>query len=254
MIITALSARNPGPFTGTGNNTWLIDGPEPVLIDAGTGRQDHLDDLRRHLGDRALARVLVTHRHSDHASGADAIRREWPAVELWKFPAPIGVEEIGSVRWSPLHEGQWLPAGDRRLQVVHTPGHSPDHVCFWEPHDRDLFGGDLVLRDTTVLIPGGRDGDLRAYLASLERVRHLAPVRILPGHGPIVDRPDEVIAGYQTHRRTRERQVLACLAEGITDPDAIVARIYPKVPPPLIPAARMTILAHLEKIRADAAG
>jgi glyoxylase-like metal-dependent hydrolase (beta-lactamase superfamily II) len=109
----------------------------------------------------------------------------------------------------------------------------------------------MVVQGTTVMIPAGRGGDLRAYLASLERLARLKPVRILPGHGPIIDRPLELIAQYVEHRRERERQVLACLADGITDPDAMVARIYPDLSEELRPAARLTVEAHLEKLRHD---
>ena len=134
---------------------------------------------------------------------------------------------------------------------MHTPGHAPDHVCFWNPETGDLFGGDMVIRGTTVMIPAGRGGSLRDYLASLERLASLAPARIYPGHGPIIDRPVELIREYQAHRRLREQQVIECLDDGLTDLDQIVARIYPDLAPPLRPAARATVEAHLQKLRDD---
>jgi glyoxylase-like metal-dependent hydrolase (beta-lactamase superfamily II) len=110
----------------------------------------------------------------------------------------------------------------------------------------------MVILGTTVMIPAGRGGDLRAYMASLDRLAALAPQRIYPGHGPIIDRPVELIAEYLKHRRLRERQVIACLADGLSSVDDIVARIYPDLAAPLRPAARATVEAHLQKLRDDA--
>jgi glyoxylase-like metal-dependent hydrolase (beta-lactamase superfamily II) len=240
-----LHAANPGPLTGEGTNTWMIAGAEPTLIDAGVGAPAHLAALADELAGQPLARVLVTHGHSDHASGAPALRGAWPGVELCRFGTS---HEPG---WRMLHDGDRVHAGDATLEVIHTPGHAPDHVCFWNAASGDLFGGDLVLLETTVVIPAGHGGDLRAYLASLSRVAALEPVRIYPGHGPVIERPLDVIAGYIAHRRSRERQVIRCIEQGVRDPDQIVDRIYPALPSHLRDAARMTIVAHLEKLEHD---
>jgi glyoxylase-like metal-dependent hydrolase (beta-lactamase superfamily II) len=240
-----LSARNPGPLTGPGNNTWLLDGDEPTLIDAGTGAPEHLSSIAAHLGDRRLTRVLVTHGHPDHASGITALRSRWPALEAWKWPAS------GEADWHVLHDGQTLRAADRFLQVVHTPGHAPDHVCFWDARSRDLFGGDMMIQDTTVMIPAGHGGSLRDYLHSLERIAALRPRRVFPGHGSIIDRPADLIAEYQEHRRLRERQVRECLAAGLSDVDAIVSKLYPNISQSVRPAARLTIQAHLQKLQEE---
>jgi glyoxylase-like metal-dependent hydrolase (beta-lactamase superfamily II) len=109
----------------------------------------------------------------------------------------------------------------------------------------------MLTRGTTVMIPAGRGGGLRAYLASLERLSALRPARIFPGHGPVIEDPLALIDEYQHHRRLRDAQVSACLREGLTDPDAIVVRIYPDLIPQLRPAARATVEAHIEKLRED---
>lgn len=241
-----LPAGNPGPLTGTGNNTWLLDGRVPTLIDAGVGASAHVDAIARALGGRSLARVLVTHGHADHAAGVPALRARWPALEACKWPVP------GETGWRPLAEGERVQAGDDELVVVHTPGHAVDHICFWNAETRDLFIGDMAVQGSTVMIPAGRGGHLGDYLRSLERLADLNPVRMLPGHGVVIDRPLELIAEYIRHRQAREAQVLACLAEGTTDVDAIVSRIYPDVSAAVRPAARLTVEAHLEKIRDDA--
>jgi glyoxylase-like metal-dependent hydrolase (beta-lactamase superfamily II) len=240
-----LAARNPSPLTGAGNNTWFLDGAQPTLVDAGVGVPAHVDDIARALGGRALARVLVTHGHPDHASGVPALRARWPGLAASKWPA------AGESGFEPLADGQRLRAGDISLIVVHTPGHAPDHVCFWDEAGRDLFAGDMLTQGTTVVIPAGRGGNLRDYLRSLDRLAALGPRRVYPGHGPVIDDPLALIADYIDHRKLRERQVAACLEAGITDVDAMVARIYPDVPETLRLAARLTVEAHLEKLRED---
>lgn len=238
-------AHNPSPHTGAGNNTWLIDGRTPTLIDAGTGVTAHLDAVSSLLGGRALARVIVTHGHDDHASGVPALREKWPAIDVMKWMLD---DEQG---WSPLTAGMIVEAGDGQLEVIHTPGHAADHVCLWNAARRELFAGDMVTRPGSVLIPAGRGGNLRDYLASLETMDALDPVRIYPGHGPVIDDPHAVIAEYLEHRRQREEQVLACLADNVTDVGAIVARLYVGIAPGLEQAARMTVLAHLDKLREE---
>ena len=238
-----LHAGNPGPMTGEGNNTWLIDGSEPTLIDAGVGAPAHVDAIAQQLGGRALARVIVTHGHADHASGVPALLARWPDLEVGAWTQPIG-----ATAWRALDGGARVQAGSGVLLVVHTPGHAPDHICLFDDDTRDLFGGDMLTQGTTVAIQAGRGGNLRDYLASLERLKALAPSRILPGHGPVIDRPIELIDQYLAHRRLRDAQVRASLAQGITDPDAIVALIYPELSEELRPAARATVVAHLESI------
>lgn len=228
-----IPAGNPGAMTGSGNNTWLLNGAEPTLIDAGVGKADHADAIAGALGGRALSRVLITHGHADHASGVPVLQSRWPQLDVRQWP-------------SGLSQGQQIRAGDARLSVVYTPGHAVDHVCFWNESSRDLYSGDMLVLGSTVMIPAGVGGGLREYIASLERIAALAPSRVFPGHGSVIEDPLRLIAEYIEHRRLRHRQVAACLARGIEDADAIVTSVYPELPPELRPAARATIQAHLE--------
>ena len=238
-----LLAENPGSLTGPGNNTWLIDGAEPTLIDAGVGSPRHVAAVARRLRARSLVRVLVTHGHPDHASGLPMLRATWPSVEACKLPLR------GESGWRALSDGEHVRAGDGVLTVMHTPGHAPDHACFWDVANRYLYTGDMLILGTSVMIPFGRGGSLHEYLQSLERLAALNPVRIFPGHGETIDRPLEVIDEYLKHRQLRERQILECLADGVADVAAIVGRLYPGLSPGLYSAARSTVEAHLQKLR-----
>jgi glyoxylase-like metal-dependent hydrolase (beta-lactamase superfamily II) len=240
-----LMAGNPGPYTGRGNNTWLLDGDEPALIDAGTGAPRHVQALVEALGGRPLVRLLVTHGHEDHASGRPALVEQWPSLECWKWPAE------GEGAWRALSDGQIVRAGDRALRVVFTPGHAADHVCFWDAGTRALYAGDMLILGSTVLIPGGRGGGLRAYLHSLDRLLDLDPAVIYPGHGNVIERPRELVTQYVRHRLARERQIQDLLDETGGDPDRLVARLYPALPEGLVKAARLTVEAHLEKLEDD---
>jgi glyoxylase-like metal-dependent hydrolase (beta-lactamase superfamily II) len=244
-----LPAFNPSPMTGAGNNTYLLDGVSPALVDAGIGAAGHIDALAAALGDRALVRVIVTHGHADHASGVPALRSRWPGLDACKFVVDDDPEPAA---WSPLADGQTVSAGDRSLVVVHTPGHARDHVCLWDADERSLYAGDMVAIGTTIMVPAGRGGGMRAYLQSLQRMQALEPTRIYPGHGPAIERPAELLAAFIEHRLMREAQVRECINKGTTSPADMVREIYPGLAAALVPAATATVEAHIEKLREDA--
>lgn len=246
----SLNAFNPGPMTGGGNRTWLIPGRVPTLVDAGVGDPRHLEALDAALDGETLAQVVVTHGHSDHASGATAIAERMPDVRFFKMPWP---ERDGRwhVPWAAIADGDAIAAGDTVVSAVHTPGHAPDHLCLWHRDTRTLFGGDLAITGTTVYVPPAPHGDLVAYLASLERVLALNPVRIMPAHGPVIDDPDALLRRYIAHRRERENQIIEAVRRGDTRPDAIVGRVYKGLKGELLPRARETVMAHLQKLERE---
>ncbi len=249
MNCLPLHAANPGPYTGAGNWTYLAPGAEPLLIDAGVGNQEHLDAIAA-AAPNGPARVVVSHAHPDHASGAPAVAARWPSATFAKFPWPEEDARVG-VRWAPLADGARISTGEGDIEVVHTPGHAPDHVVLWHAASRTLFGADLLRVGNTVAIPASKGGDLAAYLRSLKRVQALAPARVLPAHGPVIEDPAALIEHYLMHRHHREVQVLTALEGGVDTLDAIVARIYAGLDPRLMRLARENVLAHLVKLEHD---
>jgi glyoxylase-like metal-dependent hydrolase (beta-lactamase superfamily II) len=242
-----IPAGNASAWTGpTGNNTWLLHGREPALIDAGVGLPAHIDAVAATLAGAGLFRILLTHGHPDHASGVPALLARWPtAIVISRSPMPT------PDRHQIADEGALIPAGDTSLRVIGTPGHAPDHLCFFDERSRVLFCGDLVRLGGTVVIPASQGGNLRQYLESLHRVRSLGPRRLLPGHGPIVDDPAALIDEYLAHRAERDCQILDAIRAGARTPEDIVARVYQELPDALQSAAADSVAAHLIKLRED---
>jgi glyoxylase-like metal-dependent hydrolase (beta-lactamase superfamily II) len=242
-----LHAANPGPMTGGGNWTYLVGGGQPLLIDAGVGHAPHLEAIAA-AAPHGPSRVVVTHAHSDHVSGAPAIHQRWPAAMLSKHPWPARDPHLP---WTRLDDGAIVGTDDGDLTVLHTPGHAPDHLALWHADSRTLFAGDMLVQGSTVVIPASQGGSLADYLASLERLRRLNPLRALPAHGPVIDDPAALIHHYIEHRAQREQQVMELLASGESTADGIVARIYPAISPLLVEMARDSVLAHLVKLEGE---
>ena len=227
-----------------------MPGARPVLIDAGTGKAAHLAALEAALAGASLAAVLVTHNHSDHASGVVALAERYPSATFWKFPWPEKDPRY-AVPWQWLADGQRVAAGDTVLTVVHTPGHAPDHLCLWHEPSRTMFSSDLALASTTVVVPHSAQGDMGDYLASLERVLAMEPGRLLPAHGPVIDEPLPLLRAYLRHRRAREADIVKRLVEAPATLEALVAVMYPGLPAAIVPSATDGLHAHLAKLERD---
>ena len=244
MTPIALHAGNPGPLTGAGNWTYLVDGDEPVLVDAGVGEKTHLDEIDEAVAARRL-HLVVTHAHSDHIGGAPAIVARRPDTRLSKMLWAIRDRDLS---WSPLADGDVVATGQGPLDVIHTPGHAPDHICLWHAESRTLFVGDMLVQGSTVFIPASHGGSVAQYLASLERLRALRPLTAMPAHGQVIHDPEALIDSYLAHRREREVQVFEALTSGADTIDSIVARVYPEVTHSILPFAKESALAHLHKL------
>jgi glyoxylase-like metal-dependent hydrolase (beta-lactamase superfamily II) len=235
LPIKRVLAPNPSVYTLEGTNTWIVGSEPTFVIDPGPDLPQHLADVAREAG--SVGAVLVTHDHPDHAPGAIAFAR--------LVDAPVYAFRLaGAAR---LTAGQRVRAGDLDLTTVHTPGHTSDHVAFFEPGSGALFTGDTVLgRGTSFIDPP--DGDLVQYLRSLRRLLDLGPRSIYPGHGPVLLRARETLQEYLAHREEREAQVVSALADGPRTIAEMVEVIYADHPAETHPLAARSVLAHLRKL------
>jgi len=230
-------APNPGPYTGPGTNTWLIvEPPAAVVIDPGPDSDSHLEAVLAALGGLPVGVVLVTHSHPDHLPLASRLA-ERTGARVAAHPE--------------LADGDIVRAGKLSLEVVHTPGHAHDHLCFALREDGAVFTGDLVLGQGSTMVTYP-DGDMAAYLASLDRLAALSPRILFPGHWDPVREPAARIAEYKAHRLDRERQILEEVRRGPGTAEELTRRVYGgEVGEELLPAAEMTLRAHLAKLVAD---
>lgn len=236
--IVRVLAPNPGVYTLEGTNTWIVGEAPSLVIDPGPADDGHLREVARLAG--RVAAVFVTHDHEDHAAGAPGFAAA--------VGAPLHAVRIAGA--APLEDGRRFAVGGGVVEAIATPGHAADHVAAWEPVTRSLFTGDAVLgRGTSSIDPP--DGDLVAYLASLDRMLALAPRTIRPGHGPVLTDPMATLREYRAHREERERQILAALADGPRSVDELVATIYAGYPADVHPLAARSVTAHLLKLEAD---
>ncbi len=245
--VVRLTAPNPSIMTGPGTNSYLVGTRSLVAIDPGPEDEGHLAALAEAAGGRLKA-VIVTHTHRDHAPGARRLAELTGATVL-------GYEERDGFRPDRrLAEGDVVAEGDLPLVALHTPGHASDHLCYLAQRGgRLLFSGDHVMGGSTVVI-APPDGEMRAYLSSLERLLELSPAigAIAPGHGPALSNPLDVLRGYIGHRLARERAVQAALsARHQASVDEIVADVYTDVREELHPIARYSVWAHLLKLREE---
>lgn len=225
---TRAPGRTLAPYRAT-ECYWIGEG-EVLLVDTGDGEEAAREALQADweaLGRPRVAGLVVTHRHADHVGGLAWAQRQWPDAPVYVHP-----READAVRpWAArpdrlvlLDEGR-LEAGGVAVEVLHAPGHTPGQINLWLGAERLLVAGDNVLGNTTsVIVPP--DGDLLAYLATLQRLAALAPARIAPGHGDLVEDGVGYLAYYLQHRAERERQVLDLLAQGLGTPEELAERIY----------------------------
>ncbi|WKZ81981.1 MAG: MBL fold metallo-hydrolase [Acidimicrobiia bacterium] len=240
MRIELVLAPNPGPMTGPGTNCWVVSsGGEAVVIDPGPDEPAHREAIVDASTGLTVAAVLVTHLHPDHTPLAN------PLGVLLGAPVMGAASGPGFDPDRTLADGDRVEFGDRSLEVIATPGHTPDSLSY-RVDDR-LFTGDHIMGGSTVIVE-----DMAQYMESLRKVLGIGVEAIHPGHGPVLDRPDDVVAEYLAHRLERERQVLEAVRSGAGSVGAVVERVYADVDRGLHAAAAISVEAHLRKLAGDA--
>ena len=250
--VQCITAPNAGVMTGNGTNSYLL-GNGSVLIDPGPANAEHIERLIA-AADGRLQYVLVTHTHLDHSPAAKAVAADTGAVVVG-LPAPIAAnQDVAFVpALLPQHD-EILELADLRIRAIHTPGHASNHVCYLDMQSGLLFTGDHINQGTTVVIPPP-DGSMRHYIASLELLKNYPVQAIAPGHGSIIHEPLRAIESLIRHRLQREAKTFTRLstlgAAGPVALEPLLVSVYDDVPVALHPVARLSLLAHLEKLVAD---
>ena len=228
-----IRADNPGPLTLSGTNSWVVGRQLAWVIDPGPADPTHIERVVEEVKQRGgLGGIALTHSHSDHSEGIDML------VELAGEVPVIGAEPHGS--GIPAHGSIYGP-----LETHSLPGHSADHVAYIA--GGVAFTGDALFAQSSVFVSPG-SGSLTGYLDSLQLLAARSPAVIAPGHGPLIENPTERINQQVAHRLERERRLVDALGVGHREIDALLGEVWDDVPDELIPAAAVTLAAHLDRL------
>ncbi len=248
--VTRLTAPNPGMMTGPGTNTYLVGESEIAVIDPGPALDAHIAKILE-AGAGRIRWIFTTHTHMDHSPACAALKAATGARVLGRT-APAGTNQDQD--YAPdriLSDGDRMTLGNLHLRAIHTPGHASNHLCYLLEETRMLFTGDHVMQGSTVVI-NPPDGDMRAYLASLDKLLAEDIAIIAPGHGYLIGAPHNEVKRLITHRLAREAKVTTALGRlGEATLEELVAHVYDDVSAKLHPVATRSLSAHLDKLVAE---
>lgn len=255
-LVTRVLAPNASAYTYTGTQCYLVGTDDLAVIDPGPDDPAHLQALTDAIGGRRVRAIMVTHHHRDHSPATRSLAQSTGAPIVGA--APFGPEDAGARadaafdrNYAPtyvLGEGEAVAGNGWTLTALATPGHTSNHLCFALEETGALFSGDHVMGwATSVISPP--DGDMGAYMASLEKLLGRDDRVYYPGHGEAVAEPRRLVRGMLGHRRQREGQILRLLNAGGRPVPAMVERMYVGLDPRLVPAAERSVLAHLYDLR-----
>lgn len=234
--IVGIRAVNPGPFTLSGTNSWIVGRDPAWLVDPGPALDEHLVALKAEIDARGgLGGIALTHDHADHTGAVPGIRAHYPG-------APLAGAGTGAAK-PDVKLGDGDAFGP--LQAIATPGHAPEHLAFVT--GTAALTGDAVLGEGSVFV-SPYPGSLTAYLAGLAHLKDRELTVLCPGHGPVVHDPQAKLDHYISHRLDRERRLLAALGAGRRSVDELLDEVWADAPPQLRPAATVTLAAHLDKL------
>lgn len=258
-LVRRVLAPNPSAFTFTGTQTYLVGGGgdgsggrEVAVIDPGPDDAAHVGAIIAAIGDARLTAILCTHTHRDHSPAARSLKALTGAPVIGC--APLSLDDLGPRADAPfdsgyvpdtvLDDGGVVSGVGWTLAALATPGHTSNHLCFALAEEGALLTGDHVMGwSTTVIAPP--DGDMAAYMASLDRLLSRDDAVYYPAHGEPVDQPQRLVRGLMGHRRQREGQIIRALDDCVTAIPDMVARMYKGLDPRLTGAAGRSVLAHL---------
>ncbi len=251
-LVTRILAPNPSAYTHTGTQTHIVGDVDVAVIDPGPDDPAHRAAIMAAVAGRPVRAIVITHHHRDHSPASRPLAVATGAAIVGAAPfAAIGdagrADAAFDAGYAPdrvLAEGDTVTGAGWTLTALATPGHTSNHLCFALGETGALFSGDHVMGwATSVVSPP--DGDMGAYMASLERLLERDDRIYYPGHGEAVDNPRRLVRGMLGHRRQREGQILRLLRECMQDTGSMVARMYAGLDPRLMPAAERSVLAHL---------
>lgn len=246
------AVRTPTLPPATHTNVYVVGEQDLAIVDPASPWDEEQAALDRFLDALAPARptaILLTHHHVDHVSGA-AHLAERRGLPIWAHRETARLLEGRLPVARLIEEGERLPFGPDGLLALHTPGHAPGHLVFLDERSGSAIAGDMVASIGTIIIDPS-EGDMRAYLASLERLRALPLRALLPAHGEPITQPHALLGFYIAHRLEREARVVSALDAGAATVMDLVPRAYPDVPREIYPLAARSLLAHLLKLRAE---
>ena len=249
-LVRRLTAPNAGMMTGPGTNTYLLGSKAVAVIDPGPRIDAHLERIVAEASG-PIEWIIVTHTHPDHSPGAAPLAAKTGAT-LIGMPAPDGQHQDKSFVPERIpQDGEVFETDEFRLQIIHTPGHASNHVCYLQNELDWLYTGDHIMNGSTVVIDPP-DGNMSAYLQSLERLKDFSIKAIAPGHGDLLHEPIEAVDWLIAHRLEREAKVVAALEQHPNSTSTeLVPYVYQEVDEMLYGWAERSLLAHLGKLKDD---
>lgn len=254
--VRRIVCQNPGPLTFKGTNLYVIGEDAVAVVDPGPASGEQIGLLLDALKGETISHIFITHGHADHI-GAAAALKERTGAALCGMPrraddpalgakGPSGASFVAPVAFDiALRHGDRLESGGFEVQALHTPGHAPDHLCYYLPGPDILFSGDHVMGwNTSVVAPP--EGHMGSYLRSLEFLLERKEAAYYPAHGAPVQEPQRYVKALIFHRRWREMEIVEAMRAGVASIPEMVARIYEGLHPSLTRAASLSVFAHLE--------